>query len=59
MSPKELSYIEDALSHLEEVNAICQSISNDVDTHEFKGLANAIANGQKQIYQRMLGLISV
>ena len=59
MSPKELSYIEDTLSHLEEVNALCQSISSNVDTSEFRTLATAVADGQKQIYQRMMGLISV
>ena len=59
MSPKELSYIEDTLSHLEEVNALCQSIESEVDSAEFKNLACAVADGQKQIYQRMMGLISV
>ncbi len=59
MSPKELSYIEDTLSHLEEVNALCQSIENEVDSGEFKNLVTAVADGQKQIYQRMMGLISV
>ena len=58
MSPKELSYIEDTLSHLEEVNALCASIENDVDSAEFKNLANAVADSHKQIYQRMMGLIS-
>ena len=58
MSPKELSYIEDTLSHLEEVNALCQSIQNDVSTGDFKSIATAVADGQKQIYQRMMGLIS-
>ena len=58
MSPKELSYIEDTLSHLEEVNALCQSIENEVDTGEFKHLATTVANSHKQIYQRMMGLIS-
>ena len=59
MSPKELSYIEDTLSHLEEVNALCQSIESEVDSGEFKNLACAVADGQKQIYERMMGLISV
>jgi hypothetical protein len=59
MSPKELSYIEDTLSHLEEVNALCQSIESEVDSAEFKNLACVVADGQKQIYQRMMGLISV
>ena len=58
MSPKELSYIEDTLSHLEEVNALCQSVANDVNTSEFKNLATTVASQHKQIYQRMMGLIS-
>ena len=58
MSPKELSYIEDTLSHLEEVNTLCKSIENEVDSSDFKSHACAVADGQKQIYQRMMGLIS-
>lgn len=57
MSPKELSYIEDTLSHLDEVSALCQSISNEIQSTEFKNLADAVGKSQKQIYSRMMGLL--
>lgn len=57
MSPKELSYIEDTLSHLDEVSALCQSIANEIQSAEFKNLANSVAQSQKQIYSRMMGLL--
>ena len=57
MSPKELSYIEDTLSHLDEVSVLCQSIQNEVQSAEFKNLANSVSEKQKQIYQRMMRLL--
>ena len=57
MSPKELSYIEDTLSHLDEVSVLCQSIQNEVQSAEFKNLANSVSENQKQIYQRMMRLL--
>ena len=59
MSPKELSYIEDTLSHLDEVSALCQSIASEVQSTEFKNLANSVGENQKQIYQRMMRLLEV
>ncbi len=59
MSPKELSYIEDTLSHLDEVSALCQNVEMNVENPEFKNLADTVAQNQKQIYERMKGLLSV
>lgn len=57
MSPKELSYIEDTLSHLDEVSALCQSVRNEVESDEFKALADRIGENHKQMYSRMMGLL--
>ena len=57
MSPKELMYIEDALSHESFLKAQCQQAAQALQNPELKQYANQLAQQHQQLFQKLYQLI--
>ncbi len=57
MSPKELSYIEDALNHEKHMKTKCQDYANKIQDQELKSYVNQLANAHQQKFDEFLRLL--
>jgi len=57
MSPKELMYIQDALSHEQFLATQCQQAAQALQNPELRSYANQLANQHKQLFQKLYQLV--
>ena len=57
MSPKELMYIQDALSHEQFLAAQCQQAAQALQNPELRSYANQLASQHKQLFQKLYQLV--
>ncbi len=57
MSPKELSYIEDALSHEEFLQTQCQQAAQALQNPELKSYVSQLATQHQQLFQKLYQLV--
>lgn len=57
MSPKELLYIEDALSHTQQIKTVCNDFSNQIGDVELSNFISEIAKKQQQNFDRIYNLL--
>lgn len=57
MSPKELMYIEDALSHEEFLQTQCQQAAQALQNPELKNYVNQLAGRHQQLFQKLYQLV--
>ncbi|MCI5957351.1 MAG: hypothetical protein MR842_03625 [Clostridiales bacterium] len=57
MSPKELMYIEDALSHEEFLQTQCQQAAQALTNPELKSYVNQLASQHQQLFQKLYQLV--
>ena len=57
MSPKELSYIEDALSHEKHMKTKCTDYANQIQDVELKSYVNQLAGIHQQAFNQFLQLL--
>lgn len=57
MSPKELSYIEDALSHERFLRTQCQDAVNKLQDPELKNCVEQLSQKHQQIFDNFYNLI--
>ena len=58
MSPKELLYIEDALSHTQDNKKCCTDFSNQVQDPALKNLLSDISAKQSGLYTKFYSLLN-
>ena len=58
MSPKELLYIEDALSHEQDLKKSCTDLANQIQDADLKRFVQGIADRQGTSYSKIYSLIS-
>ena len=57
MSPKELMYIEDALSHEQFLAAQCQQAAESLQNPELKNYASQLAKQHQQLFNKLYQLV--
>lgn len=57
MSPKELMYIQDALSHEQFLKSQCQQAAQSLTNPELKSFANQLAQKHEQLFQKLYQLV--
>lgn len=57
MSPKELMYIQDALSHEQFLKSQCQQAAQSLTNPELKNFANQLAQKHEQLFQKLYQLV--
>lgn len=57
MSPKELMYIEDALSHEEFLQTQCQQAAQALQNPELKNYVTQLASQHQQLFQKLYQLV--
>ncbi len=57
MSPKELMYIEDALSHEQFLLTQCQQAAQALQNQELKSYVTQLANQHQQLFQKLYQLV--
>ena len=57
MSPKELSYIQDALSHEKHMKIKCTDCANQIKDTELKSYVNQLANAHQQMFNQFYQLL--
>lgn len=57
MSPKELMYIQDALSHESFLKTQCQQAAQALQNPELRNYANQLANEHQQLFQKLYQLV--
>lgn len=57
MSPKELSYIEDALSHEKHMKTKCTDYANQIQDAELKSYVNQLATTHQQVFTQFYQLL--
>ncbi|MBR3840834.1 MAG: hypothetical protein IKM20_06835 [Erysipelotrichales bacterium] len=57
MSPKELSYIDDCLGHLEFLKVLCQDLESNVTDKEMKKLIKEMSTKFEEQFTTIYGLI--
>lgn len=57
MSPKELLYIDDALSHEKFLIAQCQQAQAMLKDPELKSCVTQLQNAHQQLFNRLMGLV--
>ena len=57
MSPKELMYIEDALSHEQFLVSQCKQAAQALQNPELKQYVNQLAQEHQQIFQKLYQLV--
>ena len=58
MSPKELLYIEDALGHEKQLNAVCKEYVSKLQDPELKTFVENLCSSYTQSFNKLYGLIS-
>ena len=57
MSPKELLYVEDALSHTQQIKTVCTDFSNQLGDTELSGFVSEIAQKQQKLFDSIYNLL--
>ena len=57
MSPKELSYIEDALNHEKHTKTKCTDYANQIQDAELKSYVNQLVNTHQQLFGQFYQLL--
>ncbi|MBR5779678.1 MAG: hypothetical protein IKY21_03530 [Clostridia bacterium] len=57
MSPKELLYVEDALSHTQQIKTVCTDFSNQVGDTELSNFISQIAQKQQKVFDNIYKLL--
>lgn len=57
MSPKELSYIQDALSHQKHMKTKCTDYANQIQDAELKSYVNQLADAHKKLFDQFYQLL--
>ena len=57
MSPKELLYVEDALSHTKQIKTVCTDFSNQLSDTELSNFVTQIAQKQQKVFESLYGLL--
>ncbi|MDO4279909.1 MAG: hypothetical protein Q4C69_13865 [Lachnoclostridium edouardi] len=57
MSPKELSYIEDALGHEKFLKTQCQEAAQNLQDPDLKAYAQQLAQKHEQIFTNLYNLV--
>ncbi|MDR3595208.1 spore coat protein [Clostridium sp.] len=57
MSPKELSYIEDALNHEKHMKTKCQNYANQIQDPQLKSYVSQLANAHQQKFDEFFRLL--
>ena len=57
MSPKELMYIQDALSHEQFLATQCQQAAQALQNPELRSYANQLASQHQQLFQKLYQLV--
>lgn len=57
MSPKELSYIQDALNHQQHMKKKCQEYANQIADAELKSYVSQLANTHQQLFSQFYQLL--
>jgi len=57
MSPKELSYIEDALNHEKHMKTKCTDYASKIQDPELKSYVNQLVNNHQQIFGQFYKLL--
>ena len=57
MSPKDLMYIEDALSHVKFLQTKCNETASALQDTELKTAVTAMAAKQNELFSRFYGLV--
>ena len=58
MSPKELLYIEDALSHEQQIKCFCTDSANKVQDPELRNLISSITSRHTECFNSFYGLLN-
>ncbi len=57
MSPKELLYVEDALSHTQQIKTVCNDFSNQIGDAELSNFVSQIAQKQQKVFDSIYNLL--
>jgi len=57
MSPKELMYIQDALSHEQFLKSQCMQAAQSLTNPELKSFASQLAQQHEQLFQKLYQLV--
>ena len=57
MSPKELSYIEDALGHAQVLMTQCRSAANQLTDPALRSYAQELINGNQKLFTQFYDLV--
>ncbi len=57
LSPKELLYIEDVLSHEKQAKTLCTDLVNQLQDPQLKTFVQGIVNKKQQCYSKFYGLL--
>jgi hypothetical protein len=57
MSPKELLYVEDALSHTQQIKTVCTDFSNQLGDTELSNFVSQIAQKQQKVFDNIYKLL--
>ncbi len=57
MSPKELLYIEDAMSHTQQIKTVCTDFSNHLGDTELSNFVTQIAQKQQKVFDSFYNLL--
>lgn len=58
MSPKELSYIEDALGHAQDMQTCCSNFANELQDQELKTFVNSLSTKMGESYNKFYSLLN-
>lgn len=58
MSPKELSYIEDALGHAQDMQNSCSTFANQLQDQELKSFVNSLSTKIGDSYNKFYSLLN-
>jgi hypothetical protein len=58
MSPKELSYIEDALGHAQDLQKSCTGFANQIQDPELKSYVNSLSTKLGESYNKFYSLLN-
>ena len=57
MSEKELMYLDDTLSHLEQTDEFCNSYVDEIEDEDLKKVINDVIKKNREIHQKFLNLL--
>lgn len=58
MTTKELSYIEDALSHQKQLQTVCKDFANQIQDPDLKNFVSGLSQRHEQEFGRFYGLLN-